>query len=399
MNSLEWNLIFIGDNLSVMKSDVFQQKVAHVDMIYIDPPYNTGSKFSYSDKKNSDERIHFMEKRLLVAKEILKKSWVIFISIDDNEYATLKILCDQIFDKRNSIWTFITFQSQRSNAKFINTVHEYVLCYAKDKECLQEFKIKRIQIPEDYKMIEFLTNEIRDTFSKFWLQPASNKLNLLIKKFCDEKNITWLRNYSNIDENWEIFFGKDLSTPWTPREVNIPEIHLHLDPLPTRWWSSDKKFLELYKNNLLCFKNWRPYEKHFLKDAEDNVTSLLNFYSRQWSNDLNKLWLRDLFDTPKPVELIKFLIRISTQKDATILDFFAGSWTTAQAIYELNQEDCWKRKYVLIQLDEEIRENTKAFSFCKEHNIDPYVSELLLYRINTFLTLSWSSDPSLSIIK
>ena len=380
------NLLFIGDNLTVMNSDEFNQRVSEkIKMIYIDPPYNTGSSFSYKDKIDRDAWLLFMQERLMKAKKFLKEDGCIFISIDDSEYAYLKVLCDDVFGSANFVGTFITQQAQRSNAKHINIVHEYILCYAKNKKKLAAFKVRRIDIPEQKKMIDKMYQEIKPFVKANDFDSAQKKLNQLIIENCEEYNITWLRNYSNIDKDGRIYFSKDLSTPGKPRRVSIPEIGLYLEPLRTRSWSTDRKLIELYKKDRLVFKGNRPYEKHYLEEAEDNVPSILNYYSRQGTNDLNHLGLRDIFDTPKPVELIKFLIRIATKDDDTILDFFAGSGTTAQAVYEINQEDNRNNHYVLIQLDEPVRENTNVYKTCLNYGIEPVISEITKYRINTYL--------------
>ncbi|MBQ0104591.1 MAG: site-specific DNA-methyltransferase, partial [Armatimonadetes bacterium] len=155
------NEIYIGDNLTVM-SGLFEKYLGQIKMIYIDPPYNTGSRFSYEDRKDSSDWKEFMKKRLSVSKYYLCCDGVIFISIDDNEYATLKIICDEVFGKNNFVGTFITFQAQRSNAKHINTVHEYILAYAKNKSRLEESHIRRTDIPEDREMIEELYRDIKN---------------------------------------------------------------------------------------------------------------------------------------------------------------------------------------------------------------------------------------------
>lgn len=380
------NEIYIGDNLKVMQDKSFDKYKGKIKMIYIDPPYNTSSKFTFNDKRAEEEWIKFMKVRLECAKELLTVDGAIFISIDDNEYAELKVLCDKIFDKSNFVGTFITNQAKRSNAKFINTCHEYILCYAKDKDSLNNFSIKRIDIPEQKEMIKKICSAVKFEFKKNGKNAAEKKLSSLIKKYCDALNISWLKNYNCVDDNGEVFFAKDLSTPSAPRSVNIPEIGLKLKPLPTRGWSSDEKFKELYKKNMLCFKGARPYEKHFLVDAVDNAPSVINFYSRQGTNDLNKLGLRNIFDTPKPVELIKFLIRLVATNDGdTVLDFFAGSGTTAQAVYEVNKENKKNLNYVLIQLDEELDKTNKANKVCEEFGIEKKISDILLFRINTFL--------------
>ena len=381
------NEIYIGDNLKVMNDMSFEKYNEKIKMIYIDPPYNTQGQKSYNDKSSSQNWAAFMEERLIASKKLLKNDGVIFISIDDNEYANLKGVCENVFGKENFIGTFITQQAQRSNAKHINTVHEYILCFAKVKEKLHKFVINRMEIPEDKKMIDRLNREIRKIIDNEGLESANKKIKSIIKDYCFNYNITWLKNYSNVDGNGNIYFAVDLSTPGKPRKVDIPEIGLKLEPLKTRGWSSDKKFIELYNANRLCFKDGRPYAKHYLSEAEDNVPSMLRFFSRQGTNDLKKLGIGNLFDTPKPVDMLKFLIRISTTNDDDIvLDYFAGSGSLAQAVYEVNEEDQRNITYVLIQIDEKINSKSEVYKACMDLNINPTVDEVLKYRINTYLS-------------
>lgn len=379
------NEIYIGDNLAVMKSKDFQKYIDKIKMIYIDPPYNTQNDKCYNDKNTSDDWIKFMSKRFEVSKQLLKSDGVIFISIDDNEYANLKVLCDSIYGKDNFVGTFITQQAQRSNAKHINTVHEYILCFAKDKKKLHKFVINRMEIPEDKKMIDKLTRDVKKIIEKDGLDVANKKLKDIIKDYCYNYNITWLRNYSNVDENGNIYFSVDLSTPGKPRSVDIESIGLHLKPLPTRGWSSDKKFIELYNENRLCFKDGRPYAKHYLYESEDNVPSILKFFSRQGTNDLKKLGIGNLFDTPKPVDMLKFLIRISTGNGDIVLDYFAGSGSLAQAVYETNIEDNKNIKYVLVQIKEPVNPKSDVYKACKDFGILPTVDEIMKFRINYYL--------------
>lgn len=379
------NEIYIGDNLKVMKSPAFEKYKEKIKMIYIDPPYNTQGQKSYNDKVSSDSWGTFMRDRLEVSYNLLKNDGVIFISIDDNEYANLKLICDDIFGKENFVGTFITQQAQRSNAKHINTVHEYILCFAKNKNKLHKFVINRMEIPEDKKMIDKLNREVKKIIDNEGIEIANKKLKDIIKDYCYNYNISWLRNYSNVDENGNIYFSVDLSTPGKPRSVDIPEIGLKLEPLSTRGWSSDKKFIELYNEKRLCFKDGRPYCKHYLYESEDNVPSMLKFFSRQGTNDLKKLGLGSLFDTPKPVDMLKFLIRIATKKDDIVLDYFAGSGSLAQAVYEVNKEDKKNVKYVLIQLNEEVNPKSDVYKACKKFNINPSVDEILKFRIEYYL--------------
>lgn len=388
------NQIYIGDNLEVLKDEGYCKQIGMVDCIYADPPYNTGNTFSYYDKQDRTVWLSFMKQRLIAMKNILKNSGCIFISIDDKELAYLKVLCDEIFNEKNFVGVFITKQAQRSNAKHINTTHEYILCYAKDKSRLKPFKVKRLSIPSQKEMIQSLMDEIKKEFQTNGKEAAQKQLAKRIKEICLKENITWIKNYSCVDENGEIYFPKDLSTPGKPAALSLPEIGLELKPLKTRGWSSPEKFRSLYYEGNLVFRNGRPYEKHLLSDSEDSAPSILNFYSRQGSKDLVELGLRDLFDTPKPVALIKYLIQLAVPKNGIILDPFGGSGTTAQAVYELNEEENANRSYVLIQQKETMSPKSKPYAVCKHLSITPDVSRAMLYRITKFLSLHHGEPPT-----
>jgi adenine-specific DNA-methyltransferase len=325
-----------------------------------------------------------MAERLELSKVILKEDGVIFISIDDNSLYELKIACDTIFGKSNFLGIFITMQAIRNNSRHINTVHEYIVGYAKDKRKLGNFRINRINNPDDASMIRDISDKVKKEFLLFGREDAEKLLAWLNTDYMAKRGITWLRNYSKVDEKGEIFFPKDLSVPGKPAELIIEEINLRLPALKTRKWSTPSKIIRLFNEGKLSFKGGRPYEKHYLADAADNVTSILNFYSRQGTNDLVKLGLRGLFDTPKPVELIKYLIRISTyEKDsALILDFFAGSGTTGQAVMEINIEDRKDHSFYLVQIDEKVREGTLQYQFAVENGMGLTVDQLMIHRLH-----------------
>ena len=379
------NKVFIGDNIEVLKDASFKKYSGKIKMIYIDPPYNTRTSKAYNDKRSEQEWMDFMKERLIASFDLLADNGCIFISIDDNEYAELKVLCDAIYGKKNHIGTFITYQALRSNSKLINTIHEYILCYAKDKTKVKDFKIMRKYIDEDNKIITEVNNTVNNIISQKGIKTAKREIKHIVSEICQKYNISWLKNYNNVDDDGNVYFAMDLSTPGTPKKVDIDSINLHLKPLKTRSWSSDDKFIELYKKNLLVYKNGRPYEKHYLNDACDNVTSIMRFFSRNGTNDLKKLGLYNLFDTPKPVEMIKFLIRISTDANDYILDFFAGSGTTAQSVCEVNIENNRNNKFILIQKKEKFNEKSQSYSVCKKLGIKPYTNEALVYRLDTYL--------------
>ena len=374
--------VYIGDNVKVMGGDDFSQYEGKVSVIYIDPPYNTKTKKSYNDKQAREEWLSFMMTRLMYARLCLSEEGVIFISIDDNEYAYLKMLCDREFGEKNCLGTFITKQSQRSNSKHINTVHEYILAYAKNKKKCPEFKVKRIDTPEGKQIIDAL-----ETYAVFSIATtetfdlALKEYRERVKEFCRDENLSWLRNYNFIDKDGKPFFATDLSTPGKPRTVDIPEIGLHLDPLPTRGWSSDAKFIELHNAGRLIFRDGRPYAIHYLSEAEDSAPSILDFYSRQGNEDMKRLGLDGIFDTPKPVNMLKYLLRITGVKEGIVMDFFAGSGSFCQATEEVNKEDKKNLQCILIQLDEDIAEGTEAYDRCKELGIEPNIPAVLEARL------------------
>ena len=379
--------VYIGDNLRVMQLNKdLDQYGGKVRVIYIDPPYNTKTRKSYNDKQEREEWLEFMRARLILGRYYLSEEGVIFISIDDNEYAYLKMMCDREFGEKNCLGTFITKQSQRSNSKHINIVHEYILAYAKNKKKCPEFKVKRISTPEGRGIInkvrEMASNVLQDTGTiDQQIKSYRAYLNDYIKEEMGKRDLSWLRNYNYINYAGEPFFATDLSTPGKPRTVDIPEIGLHLDPLPTRGWSSDAKFIELHNAGRLIFRDGRPYAIHYLSEAEDSAPSILDFYSRQGNEDMKRLGLDGIFDTPKPVNMLKYLLRITGVKEGIVMDFFAGSGSFCQATEEVNKEDGKNLQCILIQLDEDIQEGTEAYERCQELGIEPNIPAVLEARL------------------
>lgn len=381
------NHIYIGENLKVLNNQNLRQYLGRVKCIYIDPPYNTKTSKTYNDKQSSACWGQDIKLRLQSASYFLDNDGCIFISIDDNEFAFLKLICDDVFGCDNYVGTMVTKQALRSNAKWINTVHEYVLCYAKNKSQLKPFSVKRIEIPEDRILIERITKNIKTTLKSEGQDAAERLLKKIIKQLVEtNSSYSWLRNYTNVDDKGNVFFATDLSTPGKPRTVNIPEIGIHLEPLKTRGWSSDEKFIQLYKQNRLHFKkDGRPYAIHYLNESEENAPSIINFFSRQGTEDLKKLGLQGLFDTPKPVCLLKYLIRLTNFSKGLVLDFYAGSGSTAQAVYEINKEDGKNLEYILVQQSELINASTDAYHLCESLSIKPTIDSVLKHRIDTFL--------------
>ena len=380
------NEIYIGDNLAIMNSDKFKKYLNKIDFIYIDPPYNTKAMMSYEDK--NDMWYENFLSRMKVAYEMLNVSGVVYIGIDDSELASVLDIGYKIFGKNNFMGLLITRQATRSNSKMVNVIHEYIVCFCKDKSKAPRLFIKRMENPIESEQLKYITKEVKKLYKKD-IARARVRLNELIRDYSYKYGQKWIKNYNNIDESGRIYFAKDLSTPGEPRKVDIDFIGIHLEPLKTRGWPKDERTIKLYKENRLTFKNGRPYVIEYLDEATDNVPSILNFYSRQGTNDLKKLGLNGLFDTPKPVELIKFLIRSTLRKNGIILDFYAGSGTTAQAVYEINEEDCRAHQYILIQNEEKINEKSKTYKNVLKYNLPNLaISDLMLIRINRYLEIN-----------
>ena len=359
-NSDSGNIFLTGDNLEALKhlQNAYRNSV---DMIYIDPPYNTGKEFTYNDKFDfSDEklkdmlgltdieikRLHtingrsshsawltFMYPRLKLARTLLKDSGVIFISIDDNEQANLKLLCDEIFGEGNFVNNFIWLTGKGKKDTWSRTTEQYILCYAKDKSSLPAFS--EIQLAQGN-----FSNPDNDPRGEWFSGSIS-----FDEKRSNEERDTYFSITSPSGEVW------------------------------TRQWlvESKEEMDSLLKDNRIYFgpapdyKNV-PRKKIFPFDENEIIpTNLLDSYGTTVSaqTELNKLFAmnskQNIFDNPKPVALIAHIIYLLMKKELLILDFFAGSGTTAHAVMQLNAEDGGERKWILCNIDEPTKEDSEAY--------------------------------------
>lgn len=377
------NRIFI-DDCKHWLSETEHPLSSGYDIIYIDPPYDTGSKLSYADKR-SDWR-EWIEERITAACPHLRENGAVFISIDDNHLIDLCLICDRVFGAGNRLAIMITHQSARSNAKHINVVHEYVLAYAKDKKKLPRLLVPR-RMTEDASIIARMERIVAAEFEKNGREAAQKALRKEIRKH-PEQGVKWTLNYRSVDEDGRIYYPSDLTVPGTPAPLDIPALSLHLDALPNRAWQKKERILELATSGRLVFLNGRPYAKHYLDDAVDSMQSILPFYSRRGFHDLERLGIAGLFDTPKPTAMIELLILAiaSSRKKIAVLDFFAGSGTTAQACYQAQAKlgDEYDVSFDLVQCDETIREGTKPYEKAIELGIASDIPSALLCRIDAY---------------
>ena len=350
----KYNFLLEGDNLHSLKLLEKTHK-GRVDFIYIDPPYNRGTNdFVYDDNMVSIEDgfihskwISFMEKRLRIAKRLLTQNGVMFISIDDNEYANLKLLCNEIFDEDN-VETYIWCLQDKTEGSFVKTAkltvrkeHEYILACFNNK-----FKFNKYLTQKEYKDGAF-SNPDNDPRGD-WFSGNISRNGI--------KSTTGSKYYT-------------ITTP-TGKEYT------------RNWTLSKEEFDEKLKNNEIFFANGGdgvPRLKIFAAGETYSIQSSLFtdvHTSITGKNELKAIFGGESpFNFPKPTTLIKRLITIAcSNKDAIILDFFAGSGTTGQAVMDLNKEDGGNRKFILCT-NNEVNESDKINYLVDNGLIDPMPSK------------------------
>lgn len=373
------NLYIIGDNLDALKH-LLKSYSRKVKCIYIDPPYNTGSDgFVYPDNFKFDsatlsnkmgidedeaERIidmrgksthsawlTFMYPRLVLARELLSDDGVIFISIDDNELANLKLICDEIFGEENmeGVNHLIVKTEGRRYGSFAKS-HESFLVYSKniDFSALNEISIPGKNFDFNDELGGFNIQDLRNQNARAF--NSSNRPNLRYPFYInpDEETssdfLTVSLEKSNL-YNQEVF-------PITTN--NIESV----------WrWGKIKSNNEIY--NLCARKSSEGYrifqKKRKLTETPKTIWIDKNFLSNKGTKEVSDILGSSIFDFPKPLEFLYKILEIGTMNNSLILDFFSGSATTAHAVMKLNAEDSGNRKYILVQLPEEIEESKPAF--------------------------------------
>lgn len=353
--SEDYNFLLEGDNLHSLKLLEKTHK-GKIDVIYIDPPYNTGSKdFVYDDQKvdtndgfRHSKWLSFISRRLEIAHTLLSDKGVIFISIDDNEQSALKLLCDDIFGKENFLIQLprITKRSGKSTDIFaIN--HDYLLVYAKTSEyALTPFEhndsgfknkdeffeqrgLYKLNQTLDYDSLQYSTSlDYPLEIDGVTYYPGSSYELYKKRKNGDHKRADWAWRWSLK----KFRFGYDNGFIVIKKGRNGTRI-----------------YTKTYQNATISEKNGEYYIEYMKRTAP---VSSLALTENEYSNDnatknLTAVLASKTFDYSKPVSLISFACRLSTNKNATVLDFFAGSGTTGQAVMELNKQDGGKRKFIL----------------------------------------------------
>lgn len=355
------NIIIEGENLAVLKllSNSYREKIK---CIYIDPPYNTGKDFVYSDKFNQDKKeywedseiteygikidtntetdgrfhsnwLNMMYSRLLIARQLLKEDGVIFISIDDNEVHHLRKICDEVFGEENfegHIHWRRRHNQPNDKTKMIGLVAEHILSYSKNKEKYKKAGVGKVDLTGDFSNPD---NDPRgDWASKPW------------KVGSDQSGSKYV-----------------ITNPHNNKEYE------------GEWMGEESTYKKLLEDNRIVFpKNGDgfPRKKYFRFEREEEGQCATNWWSHkqfghnQGANDeMTSLFgIKNIFSNPKPKELIRGLIQISNAKtDDIVLDFFGGSGVTGQSVLELNEEDKLNRKFIVVQIPEIINKDEVAF--------------------------------------
>ena len=363
------NLYIEGDNLEVLK--LLQSSYLNsIKMIYIDPPYNTGNDFVYTDdfadgiahykevtgqatKSNPETAgryhtnwLNMMYPRLKLARNLLTDDGVIFISIDDNEVANLKKVCDEVFGEDNFI-TILVWKKKAGGANDSTDIaveHEYIMCYKKRYNGISKIPLGEDRIKE-YKF----SDEKEETHGKYTIK------NLNDKSLQDSKGL----HYDIVCPDGTILKGSD--NQWKCNKETYEERLrdnriVFIKKGNGEWTCNYKIYLNEEKGKLRYDENGNVIKKG------RNLSSLIdNVLNRDGNDEIKNLFSAYPFSYPKPSLLIEQLLLCASKRDSIILDFFSGSATTAHAVMQLNAEDGGKRKFICVQLPEKTDEQSEAY--------------------------------------
>lgn len=386
------NIYISGDNLDALKH-LLKSYAGKVKCIYIDPPYNTGSDgFVYNDsfkftpeelekKLSIDEDeakrildltsrgssthsawLMFMSPRLQLARQFLSKNGVAFISIDENEQANLKLQCDYIFGEDNFLGTIVWNNATDNNPTNIAIEHEYILCFARDKESLEsEWKSNISDIKELLIRIgnEFTSKYEGEELQKVWKKwYRENKKQLGPfddYKFIDEGGVyTGSRSVHNPGKEG---YRYDIIHPITKKPCTQPLMGYRFPETSMQKLINEGRILFGDDESKLV------EIKLYASEYQDKFSSVYEYDSRAGANELKKLFpeAKQIFKNPKPIDVVEHILSYIDAEDLYIMDFFGGSSTTAHAIMQLNQKQNTKLRYIMVQIKEKIDENKEAY--------------------------------------
>ena len=344
------NKIIHGDNLEALKS-LLPEYEGRIKCIYIDPPYNTGNEgWVYNDNVNDpkikkwlgevvgkegedltrhDKWLCMMYPRLKLLQKLLADDGAIFISIDDTEFANLRLICDEVFGLRNFLADVIWEKSDspRMDAKVFSTRHDHTITYAKNIETLSLHRIHTDEVPEHY-------NKIEDDGRRYYLKPLramgqndarEARPNLYYAMIAPDGSDVFPVRTDGSDGNWR----------WSKQKVAE-------NPTRIEWVNGRN--------------GWTPYYKIYAEEQTERPPETIWYNKDVGSNRTSMNQIKAIFqdgktfDTPKPVGLVERMLEIASNKDSIILDSFAGSGTTAHAVLNMNKADGGHRKFILVEM-------------------------------------------------
>lgn len=393
--SVDWdtteNLYIEGDNLEVLK---LLQRSYHgqVDVIYIDPPYNTGNDFVYKDSfgdtienyreqtgqehasnPETNGRFHsnwlnMMYPRLRLARELLSEHGAIFMSIDDSEAQNLKAIANELFGESNFVAQMVWAAGRKNDSKYVSISHEYVLIYVKNMSALKKdgtvWRKKKDGLDAIYAEYERLKSTHGNDYKSI-----SKELKSWYKGLENDNPSKKHRHYSSADDKG-IYFPDNISWPGGggPRyEVLHPKTYKPV-PIPSRGWlfGSPQRMQEMIQEGRVEFGSDEakiPCYKRYLKETEYEVPySVIYKDGRAASKRLATLMGSKVFDNPKDEEVIAELLSYVDTPESIILDFFSGSGTSAHATMLRNLSDNGHRRFIMVQLPEDLDSNLASTS-------------------------------------
>ncbi|MCU7839417.1 MAG: site-specific DNA-methyltransferase [Candidatus Thiodiazotropha sp. (ex Troendleina suluensis)] len=425
--SVDWdatkNLFIEGDNLEVLK--LLQKSYANkIKMIYIDPPYNKEKEFIYPDKFQDDlgtylkytgqiddegfklssntettgrkhtRWLNMMYPRIKLAKSLLTVGGAVFISIDDNEAMGLKAICNEVFGEENFIAQIVWQKSKKGDAKLIASVHEYILCYTKDKTAAIESGVWRTRkegvddVLDKYQALkEKHSNDhkkIREDIMAWYrgLKESDPRKSHKHYNWSDDRGLYFPDNFAGPDDGRENRPRHDIIHPVTGGSCKKPSTGWRWDKAKTEWALSQNPPRIHFGED----EGTIPNRKSYLKEtALEPFNSHFYQDGRTATLQVEKLLGDGIFQFPKNTRVLSKLINLVTEDGDLVLDFFAGSGSTAHACMELNHEDDSARKFILVQLpellDESKKEQKSAFKYCKDNGVPTNIAEVCKARV------------------
>lgn len=392
------NLFIDGDNLDALKL-LQDNYLGKIKMIYIDPPYNTGSDFIYEDdfsetpsyflkrsnqvdpsgnrlviNAESNGRFHsdwlsMLYPRLKLARNILRDDGVIFVSIDDVEFPNLRKILDEVFGESNFLATLVWDRNRKNDAKYFSVGHEYMIVYAKNEPLLSENQIIFRGEKDGVEDVRSEFDRLKAIHGSDWVAVRQGLLEFY-RAIPDDDSRAPLKRFTKVDGkgpyrddgniNWPGGGGPtyEVIHPETKKPCKLPTSGWRY-PNPTRFWEEVAKGRVVFGPDETTVPRVRT---NLFENSDQVMTSVHYSYAQTSANEFNALFDgRRVFDNPKPISDLRRLIAYITGPDDLICDFFAGSATTAHAVMKINSEDGGNRRHIMVQVAEAINENHEAY--------------------------------------